>query len=117
MLSVDNKLQCKLARLEKVSRALEVSKVGREKLENAALASSDRYYKYIEDIKGFTHENNRIKRMIIGPAHAYEEVFDHLEKNVMMSGIHATKRDMSFIPLGGLYTSAIADYLTGKSTT
>jgi aromatic-L-amino-acid decarboxylase len=114
--SADAELLERLRRLERGARPLEPGTGKRRRLREAVIASSERFLRRIETLNGF----NEVEGPGIGlldhpigergmPLSAAVEL---VEREVVHPGAGtATGRHLAYIPGGGIYHSALGDYL------
>jgi aromatic-L-amino-acid decarboxylase len=106
----------RIRRLERASRLLEPGSSGRRRLRDAVVASSERFLRRVEGLKAYEAGSGTGQGLLALPiAEAgapLDEVMELLEREVVRPGGHpASPGHLAYIPGGGLYHSALADYL------
>ena len=106
----------RIRRLERAGRPLEPGSARRRRLRDAAVASSERFLRAVDGLKAFEAGAGRGEGLLGLPiaeeGAPLEEVIDLLEREVVRPGGHpASAGHLAYIPGGGLYHSALADYL------
>jgi glutamate/tyrosine decarboxylase-like PLP-dependent enzyme len=106
----------RIRRLERAGRALEPGSSRRRALRDAVVASSERFLRAVEGQKAFeagAGSGEGLLDLPIGEGGArLEEVIRLLEREVTRPGGHpASPGHLAYIPGGGLYHSALADFL------
>jgi aromatic-L-amino-acid decarboxylase len=105
----------RIRRLERASRSLEPGSTRRRALRGAVVASSERFLRAVEGLGAFDDDGTGagIQAMPLGEHGArLEDVIALLEREVFAPGGHpASPGHLAYIPGGGLYHSALADYL------
>src|SRR5687767_9638240 len=107
-------LLARLRRLERASRALEPGTTARKRLRGAVLASSERFLRAVDGLHAFQPGDaaELLQRPIGERGAPLEEVMELLEREVVRPGGHpASPGHLAYIPGGGIYHSALADYL------
>jgi glutamate/tyrosine decarboxylase-like PLP-dependent enzyme len=109
-----------LRRLERASRALEPGNGRRRRLRNAAVASTERFLRRIETLKGFVETEDKGAGLLEAPISedgiALERAIALLERDVVRpGGSTASGAHLAYIPGGGLYHSAVGDFLAAVS--
>ncbi|HEX6371855.1 MAG TPA: aminotransferase class I/II-fold pyridoxal phosphate-dependent enzyme [Longimicrobium sp.] len=107
-------LLARIRRLERASRALEPGTSSRKRLRGAVLASSERFLRAVDGLHAFQPGDAAgLLQLPIGERGApLEEVMELLERDVVRPGGHpASPGHLAYIPGGGIYHSALADYL------
>jgi len=115
-------LRTRIRRLEEASRPLEPDAAGRRALREAVVGSAERFLRAVDDLPGFveTADQGRgiVARQIGERGVPIGEVIELLEEHVIRPGANpVSPGHLAFISSGGLYHSALADYLaaaTGK---
>ncbi len=116
----DDKLLERLRRLERAARPLEPGASRRRRLRDAVIASSERFLRRVETIKGFDDAEHRGVGLLDVPISehgvAIEEAIRLVERDVVQPGAAtATGRHLAYIPGGGIYHSALGDFLAAVS--
>ena len=106
----------RLRRLERASRPLEPGTARRRRLRDAVVASSERFLRQVETLKGFDDSAGQgaglLKHPVGERGMSLDEVIALLEREVVRPGAAtATGRHLAYIPGGGIYHSALGDYL------
>jgi aromatic-L-amino-acid decarboxylase len=107
-------LLARIRLLERRSRALEPGTTRRKQLRGAVVASSERFLRRVAELHAFQPGDAAGLRCIpLGERGApLDEVMDLLEREVVRPGGHpASPGHLAYIPGGGIYHSALADYL------
>ena len=112
----DAELLDRLRRLERASRPLEPGTARRRRLREAVIASSERFLRRVDTLKGFEGGVGQGAGLLEHPvgegAMPLEEVVELFEREVVRPGAAtATGRHLAYIPGGGIYASALGDYL------
>jgi aromatic-L-amino-acid/L-tryptophan decarboxylase len=112
----DAELLERLRRLERASRSLEPGTGRRRRLRNAVIASSERFLRRVDTLKGFEDAAGQGAGLLEHPvgerALPLDEVIELFEREVVRPGAAtATGRHLAYIPGGGIYASALGDYL------
>lgn len=104
----------RLRRLERASRALEPGATARRRLRGAVMAQSERFLRRVSGLHAFQPGTGAgLPALPIGERGApLEEVMELLDREVVRPGGHpASPGHLAYIPGGGIYHSALADYL------
>ncbi|HEU4881449.1 MAG TPA: aminotransferase class I/II-fold pyridoxal phosphate-dependent enzyme [Longimicrobium sp.] len=107
-------LLARIRRLERASRALEPGTSSRKRLRGAVLASGERFLRAIDGLHGFVPGDAAgLLELPIGERGApLDEVMELLEREAVLPGGNpASPGHLAYIPGGGIYHSALADYL------
>ena len=109
-------LLARIRRLEREGRPLEPGSTRRRRLRDAVVAASERFLRGVEGQKAYEADAGRGEGLLdlpIGEDGApLDEVMELLEREVVRPGGHpASPGHLAYIPGGGLYHSALADYL------
>ncbi len=112
-------LEC-LRRLERAARPLEPGASRRRGLRDAAVASSERFLRRIGTLKAFDDASGTGLRLADAPirerGRPVAEVIALLEREVVRPGGNpAAPGHLAYIPGGGLYHSALGDFLAAVS--
>lgn len=112
----DAELLQRIRRLERAARPLEPGAGVRKRLRGAVVASSERFLRRIDTLKGFEEVENPGLGLLDAPigerGMALEDAIELLEREVMRPGGNpASPGYLAYIPGGGLYHSALGDYL------
>jgi aromatic-L-amino-acid/L-tryptophan decarboxylase len=116
----DAELLERLRRLERAARPLEPGTRRRRRLRDAVIASSERFLRRVDSLKGFEDTPGQGIGLLehpIGERGMPPEVaIELLEREVVRpGGGTATGRHLAYIPGGGIYHSALGDYLAAVS--
>ncbi len=105
----------KLAALEKIARQLDPDPKERKAWRDAVNEYSDDFLDHIEDIKAYVLTEDKGKALYdlkIGAAKPIETLLSSLKYNVDRPGLNpASGGHLAYIPGGGLFPSALGDYL------
>ncbi|HKI03815.1 MAG TPA: aminotransferase class V-fold PLP-dependent enzyme [Thermoanaerobaculia bacterium] len=106
----------RIHRLERASRPLEPGVTQRRRLRNAAIASSERFLRNIETLKAYEDTEDKGSGLLRSPISEHgipiEAAIEILEHDVVRPGANtASGGHLAYIPGGGLYHSALGDYL------
>ncbi len=106
----------KIKQLEQVARQLEIQPEQRRAWNEAVQRYADRFLDNQDRLSGYedtAHEGKFISEMPIGERpHELDELLDILWENVDLTGINpASGRHFGYIPGGGIFPTALADYL------
>lgn len=112
----EGELEERLRRLERAARPLEPGASRRRRLRDAVIASSERFLRRIDHIKGFDDVAHRgiglLDHPISADGLALESVIELIERDVVAPGAAtATGRHLAYIPGGGIYHSALGDFI------
>ena len=112
----DAELLERLRRLERVARPLEPGTSRRRRLRDAVIASSERFLRRIDSLQGFVEAPGQGIGLLDHPIGErgvpLEAAIELLEREVVHpGGGTATARHLAYIPGGGIYHSALGDYL------
>jgi len=106
----------RIRRLEQASRPLEPGAIRRKQLRDAVVGSSERFLKTIETLKGYEETEGKGIGLLRSPIAEHgvpiEDVIELLEQEVVRPGGNpASGAHLAYIPGGGLYHSALGDFL------
>jgi glutamate/tyrosine decarboxylase-like PLP-dependent enzyme len=104
----------RIRRLERASRALEPGTTVRKRLRRAVLAQSERFLRRVDGLHAFQPGDaaGLLELPIAERAAPLDEVMELLEREAIRPGGHpASPGHLAYIPGGGIYHSALADYL------
>lgn len=106
----------RILQLERAARALEPGTTRRKHLRNAATASAERFLRKIDSVKAYEAPDDDgthlLARSISEQGMPMEEALALLEYEVVRPGGHpASGGYLAYIPGGGIYHSALGDYL------
>jgi aromatic-L-amino-acid decarboxylase len=107
-------LLARIRLLERRSRALEPGTTSRKQLRGAVVASSERFLRRVAELHAFQPgDASGLRSLPLGERGApLDEVMELLEREVVRPGGHpASPGHLAYIPGGGIYHSALADYL------
>jgi glutamate/tyrosine decarboxylase-like PLP-dependent enzyme len=109
-----------LRRLERAARPLEPGAGRRRRLRNAAVASSERFLRRVETLKGYVETEDKGAGLLEAPIAEdgipLERAIALLERDVVRpGGSTASGGHLAYIPGGGLYHSAVGDFLAAVS--
>ena len=111
-----DELLARLARLERAARPLDPGSTRRKDLRNAVVASSERYLRRIDTIRTYEETEDKGIGLLAAPISEgglpIEAVMSLIEHDVVRPGGHpASPGHLAYIPGGGLYHSALGDFL------
>jgi aromatic-L-amino-acid decarboxylase len=104
----------RIRRLERASRALEPGTSSRKRLRGAVVASSERFLRRVHALHAYQPgDASGLLDAPLGERGApVDEVMELLEREVVRPGGHpASPGHLAYIPGGGLYHAALADFL------
>jgi glutamate/tyrosine decarboxylase-like PLP-dependent enzyme len=106
----------KLLELEKAARVLEPEAAARAAARDPVIAYSENFLDHIEEIKAYSDSAEKGAGLLRSPISEtginIEEVLDLLRANVDTQGLNpASGGHLGYIPGGGIYYSALGDYL------
>jgi aromatic-L-amino-acid decarboxylase len=110
----------RIRRLERAARPLDPGTTRRKQLRNAVVASSERFLRRIDSLKAYYETEDKGRGVLGAPISAHglptDEVIELLEQHVVRPGnIPASGGHLAYIPGGGLYHSALGDFLAAIS--
>jgi glutamate/tyrosine decarboxylase-like PLP-dependent enzyme len=116
----DPDLVARLRQLERASRPLEPGSSRRRRLRDAVIASSERFLRRIGTLKAFDELAGRGEGLLDQPIRErgapLDTVIELLEREVVRPGANtASGGHLAYIPGGGIYHSALGDYLAAVS--
>ncbi|MBA3260026.1 MAG: amino acid decarboxylase, partial [Gemmatimonadales bacterium] len=110
----------RLDRLERAARPLEPGASRRKRLRGAVLASAERFLRKIETLKAYEETEDKGLGLLASPISergiplaAAVELLEH--DVVRPGGATASGAHLAYIPGGGIYHSALGDYLAAVS--
>ncbi len=106
----------RIRQLERASRPLDPGATGRKQLRNAVVASSERFLRTVDDLKGYQETADKglglLKLPISEHGIPIETALEILDREVVHPGGNpASPAHLAYIPGGGIYHSALADFL------
>jgi len=109
-----------IRRLERAARPLEPGSARRKQLRNAAIASSERFLRRIETLKAYDDTEDKGIGLLASPISEdgipIRAAIELLEQAVVRPGNNpASGGHLAYIPGGGIYHAALADYLAAVS--
>ncbi len=107
-------LLARLRTLERASRALEPGATSRKRLRGAVVASSERFLRRVDTLRAYQPgDASGLAALPLGERGApLEAVMELLEREVTQPGGHpASPGHLAYIPGGGIYHAALADFL------
>ena len=109
-----------IRRLERVARPLDPGPGERRRLRRAAIASSERFLTNLESMKAYEETASKGLGLLDTPISengiSIDEAIDLVEREVILPGANpASGGHLAYIPGGGLYHSALGDYLAAVS--
>jgi len=109
-----------IRRLERAARPLEPGGARRKQLRNAAIASSERFLRRIETLKAYDDTEDKGIGLLASPISEdgipIRAAIELLEQAVVRPGNNpASGGHLAYIPGGGIYHAALADYLAAVS--
>lgn len=110
----------RLAALERAARSLEPGAGRRKTLRRAVSASAERFLRRIETLKAFDDAPDRGAGLLQSPIGEHglpiDDVIRRFEDDVVRPGLNpASGGHLAYVPGGGLYASALGDYLAAVS--
>lgn len=113
-------LMDRLRQLERASRPLEPGTTRRKQLRNAVVASSERFLRRIETLQAYVETDEKGAGLLRSPISEHgipiDAALELLERNVVRPGGNpASGGHLAYIPGGGLYHSALGDFLAAIS--
>ncbi|HXI21362.1 MAG TPA: aminotransferase class V-fold PLP-dependent enzyme, partial [Gemmatimonadales bacterium] len=110
----------RIRRLERASRALEPGVTRRRRLRDAVIASAERFLRRIRSQEAYVTADDPGRGVLAAPigerGMPLARVIGLLEQEVVRPGGHpASPGHFAYIPGGGLYHAALADYLAAVS--
>ena len=113
-------LLARIRRLERASRPLDPGVSGRSELRNAVVASAERFLREIETANAYEETEGKGIGLLEAPISAHgmaiEAALDLFEREVVRPGAAtASGAHLAYIPGGGIYHSALGDYLAAVS--
>ena len=105
-----------IARCEDLSRALEPSASERETSNSAILSYASSFLEQIQDLKTYNFTESKGSRLLDSPISEegieIDRAIELIRKNVDTPGLNpASGGHLAYIPGGGIYYSALGDYL------
>jgi aromatic-L-amino-acid decarboxylase len=109
-----------IARLERAARPLDPGTSRRRALRDPVLASAERFLRRIDTLKAFDDSVDKGARLLESPIGddglPIAEVLDSFERDVVAPGLNpASAGHLAYVPGGGIYHSALGDYLAAVS--
>ena len=106
----------RLRRLERAARALEPGTTRRRQLRNAVVASTERFLRRIETLRAYVETEEKGAGLLRSPISEHgipiDAAIELLEADVVRPGGNpASGGHLAYIPGGGLYHSALGDFL------
>jgi aromatic-L-amino-acid decarboxylase len=106
--------------LERASRPLEPGTTRRKQLRNATIASSERFLRKIDTLNAYIETDDKglglLDAAIGEKGIDLDEAMEMLERDVIRPGGHpASAGHLAYIPGGGIYHSALGDFLAAVS--
>ena len=116
----DDELLDRIHRLERAARPLDPGITRRKRLRGAVVASSERFLRKIDSLKAFEEQGTRGLGLLAVPISErgipIDEAIALFEDEVVRPGANpASGGHLAYIPGGGLYHSALGDYLAAVS--
>jgi aromatic-L-amino-acid decarboxylase len=113
-------LLAELRRLERAARPLEPGAGRRKRLRSAAVASTERFLRRAATLPAYVNTEEKSLGLLDAPIGErglpMDQVIGLLEREVVRPGAHpASPGHLAYIPGGGLYHSALGDYLAAVS--
>jgi glutamate/tyrosine decarboxylase-like PLP-dependent enzyme len=110
----------RLRRLERAARPLEPGTTRRKRLRNAVVASSERHLRQLANLPAYTDTEDKgaglLNEPITEAGRSIGAAIAVLERHVFRPGLHpASGGHLAYVPGGGLYYSALGDYLAAVS--
>lgn len=116
-ISVLEKLIDQILELEKISEALEPTETERNEYNSQVNGFANQFINTIHEVKTFSQKKpNKTALSITNKAGSLQDLLSIYQSEVVESGLNpASGGHIGYIPGGGLYTSAIGDYLADVS--
>lgn len=113
-------LLAELRRLERAARPLEPGAARRKRLRAATMASAERFLRHVAEQPAYVNTEDKGAGLLRAPfgerGRPVDEVIRLFEREVVGPGAHpASPGHLAYIPGGGLYHSALGDYLAAVS--
>ncbi len=113
-------LLARLRQLENASQTLDPGANRRKKLRSAVFASAERFLRKLSSMKGYVETEDKGARLLERPISEHgipiEDAIEILERDVLKPGGNpAAAGYLAYIPGGGLYHSALGDFLAAAS--
>lgn len=112
---MDRDLLDRIRQLERAARPLEPGPARRRQLRNAVVASSERFLRELDTLKGYEETGEGLRLLgtpISEEGIPLEAAIEVLEQDVVRPGAAtASGAHLAYISGGGIYHSALADYL------
>jgi aromatic-L-amino-acid/L-tryptophan decarboxylase len=110
----------RIRRLERAARPLDPGATRRKHLRNAVVASTERFLRRLDSLKAYYETDGKGRGVLDAPISEHgmpiQSVIDLLEEHVVRPGnIPASGGHLAYIPGGGLYHSALGDFLAAIS--
>ena len=110
----------RIRQLERAASPLEPGAADRQLLRDAAVGSSERFLEEIETLKAYEETEDKGIGLLQTPISEHgiplENVIEMLERDVVRPGANpASAGHLAYIPGGGIYHSALGDYLAAVS--
>ena len=110
----------RLRQLEKDARPLDPGPAHRRRLRDAVVASSERFLRGIDTLKGYEDTEDKgigiLQYPIADHGLPLEDLIESLEHDVIRPGSNpASGHHLAYIPGSGIYHSALADFLSAVS--
>jgi aromatic-L-amino-acid/L-tryptophan decarboxylase len=110
----------RLRRLERAARPLEPGTTRRKQLRNAVIASSERFLRRIETLQAYVETADKGAGLLRSPISEHgmpiDAAIELLERDIVRPGGNpASGGHLAYIPGGGLYHSALGDFLAAIS--
>jgi aromatic-L-amino-acid decarboxylase len=110
----------RIRQLELAARPLDPGPAQRRRLRNAVVASSERFLHEVETLNAYEDTEDKGIRLLESPISErgipIDEVIELVERDVVRPGGNpASGGHLAYIPGGGIYHSALADYLASVS--
>lgn len=117
---VDESLLARLRQLENASQPLDPGANRRKKLRNAVFASAERFLRKLDSLKGYEETDTKGAGLLAAPISEHgiplEQAIALFEREVLKPGGNpAAGSYLAYIPGGGLYHSALGDFLGAVS--
>jgi len=110
----------RIRHLERTASPLDPDAAGRQLLRDAAVGSSERFLRGIDTLKAYEETGDKGTGLLEAPISEHgmplENVIEMLERDVVRPGANpASAGHLAYIPGGGIYHSALGDYLAAVS--
>ncbi|MBA2626673.1 MAG: aminotransferase class V-fold PLP-dependent enzyme [Gemmatimonadales bacterium] len=119
-MTIDQAMLDRLRALQRAARPLEPGRARRRDLRNAVVSSTERFLRKIDGLRGYIETADKGSGLLASPISEngveIEDAIDLVEQNVVRPGGQpAAAAHLAYIPGGGLYHSALGDFMAAVS--